>query len=58
MPVMLLTPEDFSAWLDEAALPGPTDPGRMEALAVGPRVNSSRNEGPECLAPDPERAAR
>jgi putative SOS response-associated peptidase YedK len=51
MPVLLLTPGDFSAWLDEAALPDPTDPGRMTALAVGPRVNSSRNEGPECLGP-------
>jgi putative SOS response-associated peptidase YedK len=50
-PVMLLTREDFSAWLDEEALPEPTDPGRMRARAVGPRVNSSRNKGPECLEP-------
>jgi putative SOS response-associated peptidase YedK len=51
MPVLLLTQDDFSAWLDEAALPGPTDPDRMAMLAVGPRVNSPRNEGPECLEP-------
>jgi putative SOS response-associated peptidase YedK len=56
MPVLLLTPGEFAVWLDEAALPEPTDPQRLAALAVGPRVNSPRNEGPECLVPDTERA--
>jgi putative SOS response-associated peptidase YedK len=52
MPVLLLTQDDFAAWLDEAAIPHPTDPGRMAALAVGRYVNSSRNEGAKCLEPD------
>jgi putative SOS response-associated peptidase YedK len=51
MPVMLLTSEDFAAWLDGATIPERTDPALMTALAVGPRVNSPRNEGPECLEP-------
>jgi putative SOS response-associated peptidase YedK len=52
MPVLLLTEDDFAAWLDEAAIPQPTDPGRMAALAVGRYVNSSRNEGAKCLEPE------
>jgi putative SOS response-associated peptidase YedK len=51
MPVMLLTSEDFAAWLDGVVIPDPTDPALMTALAVGSRVNSPRNEGPECLEP-------
>jgi putative SOS response-associated peptidase YedK len=57
MPVLLLTGDDFAAWLGGAVLPQPTDPGRMEALAVGRYVNNARNEGLECLTPDPERTA-
>jgi putative SOS response-associated peptidase YedK len=45
MPIMLLR-EDFDPWLKAAELPGPFPPGKLEALAVGPRVNNSRNEGP------------
>jgi putative SOS response-associated peptidase YedK len=53
MPVLLLTEDNFAAWLDEAALPEPTDPESIAALAVGRYVNSSRNEGAKCLDPDP-----
>jgi putative SOS response-associated peptidase YedK len=56
MPIMLVR-EDFPAWLEGAELPAPFPAEKMKALAVGPRVNSPRNEGPGCLAPDPERAA-
>jgi putative SOS response-associated peptidase YedK len=50
MPVML-TREDFAGWLEGAELPGPFPAERMEALAVGSRVNNARHEGPECLVP-------
>jgi hypothetical protein len=53
-PAQLPTARDllrFAGWLDNAALPEPTDPGRMEALAVGPHMKSPRNERPECLSP-------
>jgi putative SOS response-associated peptidase YedK len=51
MPV-LLAREDFAGWLDEAVLPGPYPAKRMAALAVGPRVNNAKNDGPECLEPE------
>jgi putative SOS response-associated peptidase YedK len=50
MPIMLLH-ADFAPWLDAAQLAGPFPAEKMNALAVGPRVNNARNEGPECLAP-------
>ena len=50
MPIMLPR-ADFEPWLEGAELPGPFPAGKMEVLAVGPRVNSPRNEGPKCLEP-------
>jgi putative SOS response-associated peptidase YedK len=58
MPV-ILPPDQFGLWLDRAV----TDPAAllpllkpypaelMEAVAVNTRVNSARNEGPECIEP-------
>jgi putative SOS response-associated peptidase YedK len=50
MPVLLVR-EDFAPWLDGAELPGPFPAKKMEALAVGPRVNNPKYDGPECLTP-------
>ncbi len=59
MPAILLDASSWDAWLD----PGATDPAHLMTLLrpapddflvyspVGPRVNSPKNEGPECLAP-------
>jgi putative SOS response-associated peptidase YedK len=35
MPVLMLTQDNFAAWLDEASLPEPTDPKWLAAVAVG-----------------------
>jgi putative SOS response-associated peptidase YedK len=55
----ILPPEEIAAWLD----PAPRDPAcvlpllrpfpaaGMTVRAVGPRVNSPRNDGPDCAAP-------
>ncbi len=61
MPV-ILEPRDFPLWLDPAVqdpdqvrpLLRPFPAARMTAVRVGTRVNSPRNEGPECSAPAPE----
>jgi putative SOS response-associated peptidase YedK len=58
MPV-ILPPEDFGTWLDPAVtdpaellpLLKPFPAGLMEAVAVGPRVNSTRNDDPGCAEP-------
>jgi putative SOS response-associated peptidase YedK len=57
MPVML-TGADFSTWLaPETPLDllrtmlAPAPPDEMEGVAVGPLVNSPRNEGPELIEP-------
>jgi putative SOS response-associated peptidase YedK len=56
MPVML-TPEQFEAWLDPrvtsleelAPLLRPPPAAALSALAVGPRVNRVRHDDPACL---------
>jgi putative SOS response-associated peptidase YedK len=58
MPV-ILPPEHFARWLDPAcddadellALLRPYPEAQMSAVPVGPRVNSARNEGPDCVEP-------
>lgn len=58
MPVVL-QPEDFARWLDPdvtdpadiADLMAPAPEGRMHAYPVSTLVNSTRNNGPELLAP-------
>jgi putative SOS response-associated peptidase YedK len=52
MPIMLLH-ADFAPWLDEAELPGPFPVEQLAAVAVGPKVNNRRNDGPECIRPAP-----
>jgi putative SOS response-associated peptidase YedK len=54
----ILAPEEFGAWLDEenrepATLQRMLRPyaGPMRAVPVSTRVNSPRNDGPECLLP-------
>lgn len=56
MPV-ILAPQDFELWLDPAsrsqklaAILCPFDPDKMSCTQVSAFVNSSRVEGPECLA--------
>ena len=57
MPVILRA-ADYDMWLNHSAtdveallkLLVPFPAGEMEAVPVGSRVNSARNEGPECLA--------
>ncbi len=56
MPVMLKT-EDEDSWLDPnnaepklLSLLAPYDPGRTELYRVDSRVNSVKNDDPECLA--------
>lgn len=57
MPVML-APEQFDPWLDPrltspeelAPLLRPAPAAAMSAVALDPRVNSVRHDGPECLA--------
>ena len=58
MPV-ILTPESYAAWLDVDApdfgaalnLLRSYPPEEMAFYRVGPRVNSARNDDPECVAP-------
>jgi len=57
MPVILHR-EDFDSWLDPEtplgdakALLRPLEPEAMEAYPVSTRVNSPRNDDPECIAP-------
>ena len=50
MPILLLR-TDFAPWLDAAELPGPFPVEKLAAVAVGPKVNNPRYDGPECLAP-------
>jgi putative SOS response-associated peptidase YedK len=57
MPV-ILSPDDFAAWLDPQTPPAqlhtllrPYPAGAMEAVRVGRYVSNPRNEGPQCLAP-------
>ena len=57
MPV-ILHPSVFDAWLDATtpaaeaqALLRPYDPDAMEAFPVSTRVNSPRNDDPDCIAP-------
>ena len=57
MPV-ILHPSDFDAWLDAKTPPAeaqallrPYDPEAMEAFPVSTRVNSPRNDDPDCVAP-------
>lgn len=57
MPVMLM-PEDYDAWLDEATpvdvlrgLLRPYDPELMKAYQVSRAVNSVKNDTEECIAP-------
>jgi len=58
MPVML-TQETMPRWLGEGPLPdaeyqaltAPLDPGRMQERPVNRFVNSSKNDGPQCLEP-------
>ena len=60
MPV-IIAPEDYARWLDPAdadqasitrmLMPFPSE--LMRAHAVGTRVNSARNDGPELLEPHP-----
>ncbi len=55
----ILAPSDYEAWLDARATPPeaaqallrPYPPDRMEAYPVSLRVNSPRNDDPECIAP-------
>ncbi|MFE2142601.1 SOS response-associated peptidase [Streptomyces sp. NPDC059456] len=60
---LAVAPEDHQAWLDpahqdvhglRALLHTPAD-GRLDVRAVSTAVNSVRNNGPELLAPAPER---
>jgi putative SOS response-associated peptidase YedK len=60
MPVVLSDPGHWNAWLDTAldgadavALLDPLPSGGLEVRGAHPFVNSSANEGPECLAPPP-----
>ena len=63
MPVVLTEAAEWDAWLDPALdgpaateLLAPLASGRLEVRPAHPFVNSSRNEGPDCLAaapPDP-----
>jgi putative SOS response-associated peptidase YedK len=57
MPV-ILDPADYGAWLDPAtgtdgaqALLRPYPPDKMAFRKVSTRVNSPKNDDPECLAP-------
>jgi putative SOS response-associated peptidase YedK len=58
MPV-ILSPEHYHHWLDAtvsgtngaSGYLGPYPAGEMEALAVGTRVNSPKNNDAACLAP-------
>jgi putative SOS response-associated peptidase YedK len=60
MPV-ILRGRAVDAWLDPAVsdpallepLFAPLPSADLKATAVSPRVNSVRNEGPECIAPAP-----
>jgi putative SOS response-associated peptidase YedK len=52
MPIMLLH-ADFAPWLDAAELPGSFPIEQLAAVAVGSKVNSPRNDGPECIKPAP-----
>ena len=60
MPV-ILDPRDYAAWLDPAnqdlaalqALLVPCPDAWLERQTVGMRVNSTRNDDPECMAPAP-----
>jgi putative SOS response-associated peptidase YedK len=49
----LLTPEEANAWLASPSqkLLHPAAEGMLEATPVSDRVNSVRNDDPECLAP-------
>ena len=56
MPVMLVDPDTWSAWLDLAVdaasareLLVPLDADRMFVRTANPVVNSARHEGAECL---------
>jgi putative SOS response-associated peptidase YedK len=58
MPVMFFTAEERHAWTSDTerpedllALLRPADGSAMEAFAVGPRVNRSDEDSPECIAP-------
>ncbi len=58
MPAMLSNAEACRAWLDAsatesdlAALLAPSDPARMTATPVSPRINRSDFDSPECVAP-------
>jgi putative SOS response-associated peptidase YedK len=57
MPV-IIDPADVDLWLDPATDPAellpllrPYPADAMEAVAVSPLVNSTKNDGPECLTP-------
>jgi putative SOS response-associated peptidase YedK len=57
MPV-ILDPTDFDLWLDSAShsdelttLLRPYRAGEMESVAVGSKVNSAKNDDPQCLEP-------
>jgi putative SOS response-associated peptidase YedK len=57
MPV-ILSPENYSAWLDPEELPDhlkgmlrPYDAGQMEAYPVSTFVNRLINQGPKCIDP-------
>jgi putative SOS response-associated peptidase YedK len=58
MPAILL-PEHFDAWLDTrgfsaemaAAMLRPAPDGLLEHVAVSPRLNNARNEGPDLIEP-------
>jgi putative SOS response-associated peptidase YedK len=63
MPV-ILEPDDWDAWLDEATpvddlrpLLGPAPDDALRMRAVSPAVNDVRNEGPQLLAPWPPEPA-
>lgn len=52
MPV-LLSAEEFEAWLAGEHTPGPVPAGTLIATPVSPRVNSVRNDDPSLLEPAP-----
>lgn len=62
MPAILASPADWNLWLDPridstdtlTPLLAPFPATAMTAFAVTPRVNSTRAEGPACLAPATE----
>ena len=62
MPV-ILEPEDFDTWLDvrgfraemAAEMLRPAAEDMLEHITVDPRINNSRNEGPDLLRPFSER---